>query len=143
MCCSFPQVNWAGSASCMFVQPSPSAFHHYLVCNYSKTTFLRAFCEENKPQLYEVLVGCVQVENLVHVQPAAEHGEFINNHAWHQPRGLRQRKWDPGAVREAMPALPAQPGARSQSPAHIQHCSAGNFGDRNGLLIQDCFWPFF
>lgn len=49
-------------------------------------TFLSAFYKENKPQLYKVLVVCVQVENLVHVLPAAEHGEFISKHAWHQPR---------------------------------------------------------
>lgn len=75
--------------------------------------------------------------------PSAEHGEFISKHAWHQPHGLRQGKWDPGAGRAAMPALPAQPAARAKSPAHSQHYSSGNFGDRNDLLIQECFWPFF
>lgn len=35
------------------------------------------------------------------------------------PAGLRQRKWDPAAGRETMPALTAEPVARAQSPAHI------------------------
>lgn len=131
LCCSFPQVNWQAQLPAGLY--SPAQVHFTGLQLQKSITFLSTFYKENKPGCIKYQWFVFRLKILFMCCLLQSTGNSSVNTLGISPAGLRRRKWDPGAVRETMPALTAQPGARSKSPAHIQHYSSGSFGDRNDL----------